>query len=441
MHTNIPDALRGIQWQTYGETVLNPLAFALVLLMGILLLLLPRRLAVIPFIVTALFITSMQRLVVAGLDFDMLRIMILFGFIRVIIRAEYREIKLNRIDKALLYYIIVGIATGTILWGTKDVFINRLGGAYTTFGMYFLCRILIRDFTDMEFVIKSIVLMSIPIAMFMLYEQVAMYNFFSVLGGVPEITRLREGRLRSQGAFSHPIMAGTFGATLLPLVVGYYFRNRQNMIIFLIGIISCSLITITSASSGPVFSYIAAIIGLVLWFMRKKMKILLTGIIASIVGLHFVMDAPVWWIIARVDVVGGSTSTHRARLIEKAIEYFPEWWLLGTYGSGHWGWGLEDVTNWYVRHCISGGFLLFLLFIIIIGYCFKTIGGSVLTINGKPDLKKFIWAMGACLFSHAVSFIGVSYFGQMVFFWFLIIAMISTVNSMDLSNEIDSSTT
>jgi len=181
MHTSIPDALRGIQWQTYGETVLNPLAFALVLLMGILLILLPRRLAVIPFIVTALFITSMQRLVVAGLDFDMLRIMILFGFIRVIIRAEYREIKLNRIDKVLLYYIIIGLATGTILWGTKDVFINRLGGAYTTFGMYFLCRILIRDFNDMEFVIKSIVLMSIPITIFMLYEQVTMYNFFSFL--------------------------------------------------------------------------------------------------------------------------------------------------------------------------------------------------------------------------------------------------------------------
>ena len=37
MHPGMQEALRGIQWQRYGETVLNPVAFALVLLMGILL--------------------------------------------------------------------------------------------------------------------------------------------------------------------------------------------------------------------------------------------------------------------------------------------------------------------------------------------------------------------------------------------------------------------
>jgi len=336
--------------------------------------------------------------------------------------------------------VIVGLLTGTILWGTKDVFINRLGTVYDTFGIYFLCRILILDFSDMELIIKSIIIISIPIAIFMINEQITKYNIFSILGGVPEITRLREGRLRSQGAFSHPIMAGTFGATLLPLVVGYWFRNRQNKKILLIGIFSCTLITITSASSGPVFSFITAIIGLLLWTMHKNMKIIFRGAIACIIGLHIVMKAPVWSLIGRIDIVGGSSSSHRSRLISKAIEYFHEWWMLGTYGSGHWGWGLEDVTNWYVRHCINGGLLYFVLFITIIALSFKTIGRTVRTIKDQPDLQKFVWAMGACLFSHAVSFIGVSYFGQMVFFWFLIIAMISTVSSMDLSNNIDSST-
>ena len=90
MHPGMQEALRGVQWQQYGETILNPVAFALVLLMGILLIYLPRRHAIIPFIAVALFSTDLQRLVVATLDFDMLRIMILFGIIRVLYRSEYR---------------------------------------------------------------------------------------------------------------------------------------------------------------------------------------------------------------------------------------------------------------------------------------------------------------------------------------------------------------
>jgi hypothetical protein len=429
------EALRGIEWQTFGETVLNPFSFALVVLMGVLILFLPRRYAIIPIIIIALFITSMQRIVIADLDFDMIRIMILFGFMRIFIRAEYKNIKWNKIDIALIFYVAVKLITGTIYWGTTDAFINRLGGVYMISGMYFLCRILIQDFSDMELVIKSVIIMSIPVAGFMLNEQITRNNFFSVLGGVPEITMLREGRLRSQGAFNHPILAGTFGATFLPLVFGYWFRNKQNGILFITGIISCTVITITSSSSGPVMSYIAAMIGMILWTMRDRMKFLVIGAIAGIIGLHIVMKAPVWWLIARVDVVGGSTAAHRARLIEKAIEYFPEWWLLGTYDSGHWGWGLEDVTNWYVRHCIDGGLMYFILLLTIIVLCFKTIGRNVRAVKDQPDLQKFIWAMGACLFSHTISFIGVSYFGQIVFFYLLIIAMISAINSMELNQS------
>jgi len=173
--------------------------------------------------------------------------------------------------------------------------------------------------------------------------------------------------------------------------------------------------------------------------MRNNMKIIIGGGIACIIGLHIAMKAPVWFLIARMDLVGGSVSGHRARLIDKAIEYFHEWWLLGTYGSGHWGWGLEDVTNWYVRHCINGGLLYITLFIVIIYLCFKAVIKAVRSIENQPDLQKFIWAMGVCLFSHTVSFIGVSYFGKIIFFWFLILAMLSTVSSMNFRNSVVSS--
>ena len=68
------EALRGVEWETYGETILNPTAFTFLILMAILLLFLPRRHALIPFIAVALFTTSLQRVVVATLDFDFIRI-------------------------------------------------------------------------------------------------------------------------------------------------------------------------------------------------------------------------------------------------------------------------------------------------------------------------------------------------------------------------------
>ncbi len=60
----------------------------------------------------------------------------------------------------------------------------------------------------------------VPLVAAMLYEKATGRNVFAVLGGVSEMTLIREGKLRAQGAFQHPILAGTFGATVLPLMVG-----------------------------------------------------------------------------------------------------------------------------------------------------------------------------------------------------------------------------
>lgn len=434
MHPEIPEPLRHIEWQTYGVTVLNPVAFSLVLMMCIALFFLHRRYAIIPFIATALFITLMQRFVIATLDFPMLRFMVIVGFLRVAVRSEHRLIHLNSIDKMIIVFAFLGVATGTILWGTFGAFISRCGGTMDILGIYFLCRIFIHDTDDMERVIKAIVIMSIPVALFMVNEQVSGRNVFSVLGGVPAITVIREGKLRSQGAFSHPIIAGAFGATLMPLVIGYWFRTRENRIL-ITGIISATTITITSNSSAPFMTYLAAIIGLSFWPLRRQMRMVFWSGVAGLVGLHMVMKAPVWALVARTKLVTGSTGYHRFALIDSAIKNFHEWWLVGTYTTGHWGWGLQDVTNMYVRVGVNGGVFYLLLFVVIIATCFKTVGRTSLIIEDQPDLQKFIWAMGACLFSFTVLFMGVSLFGNIAFFWYMILAMISSLKSIGFTEQ------
>lgn len=46
-----------------------------------------------------------------------------------------------------------------------------------------------------------------------------------------------------------------------------------------------------------------------------------------------------------------------------------------------------------------------------------------------------IWSLGVSLFIHAVSFLSVSYFDQMIVFWYLLLAMISAVgDSLNVKN-------
>ena len=76
--------------------------------------------------------------------------------------------------------------------------------------------------------------------------------------------------------------------------------------------------------------------------------------------LQLVMKAPVWFLIGRVGVVGGSDGYHRAYLIDRCIYNFWNWWLLGTKSTNAWASAdnhLFDVTNQYVATAADGGLL------------------------------------------------------------------------------------
>ena len=54
------------------------------------------------------------------------------------------------------------------------------------------------------------------------------------------------------------------------------------------------------------------------------------------------MKAPVWFLISHVDLVGGSSGYHHASVIDQFIRNFFDWWLVGTYDNGSWGWDMWD---------------------------------------------------------------------------------------------------
>jgi hypothetical protein len=424
---------------TDGTTFVSPIGLGFTLLMCLLVIALPRRYALLPVIVLTCFMTMGQRVLIGGLNFTMIRILLLFGWARLILRGEFRSIKLNRIDKALLWWTLSSMVTYFLLWQTYDAFKDKLGLAYNAVGFYFLFRFLVRDLDEVVQVFKITAILLLPLAGSMLMEKATGRNSFAVFGGVDPVTAVREGVLRCQGPFAHPILAGTFGAVQLPFFIALWLRGHKALA--LLGIASVTVITITPGSSGPVLAYLAGILGLCMWALRKKMRAIRWGLLLTLIALHLVMKAPVWFLVGHVGVFSSSDSWHRGYLIDRCIANFGDWWLVGTRSTAAWG-GVDDhlfdITDQYISEGANGGLITMILFVMILTRCFQSIGRSVRAMaDTEPRRDQLcVWALGAALFAHAVTFISVTYFDQNIVNWYLLLAMISTVCALFLDSRL-----
>ena len=411
-------------------TQIHPLSLAFALAAGFLMLLLPRRAAMVPLLFAVVFIPLQQRVVIFTLDFFVLRIIVVFGWMRVMMRGEFQGLVLNRVDKLVLLWALSSIVMYTLLWKTSGAFINRLGISFDMIGVYFLARFLVRDMDDIVWVIKTLAIVSIPVAITMVIERFTERNLFSILGGVPEYTVIRDGKLRSQGAFAHSITAGSFSASLLPLFWAAKRLGKRRHLLMYAGLIAASLITISTSSSGPALAYIAGLTGITLWYFRAHMRKIRWGFVLTLIGLHIVMNAPVWALILRVKIFGASTAYHRYRLFDQFVNRFGEWWLYGVQSTASWGYWLFDVTNHFVRIGVDGGLVTLVLFIAVLSYCFQSVGRALKSGHLSADMEKVTWALGASLFVHVISFFGVSYFDQIRAILYLNLAMLGTVRAI-----------
>ena len=410
---------------------IDPLVIALVAVCCLLILLLPRRYIFVPLFVSWFFVPPAQKLVIAGINLIMFRIVIFAAVIRAITsKPGPKAFRWVRMDTLFVLWCLSSVVMFTLLYGQVDALVNRLGFMLNAFGVYFPMRVLVWDEEDIDRIFKIFAWCSVIIAICMVLEQFTRHNMFSVFGGVPSITDVREGKLRSQGPFAHPILAGSFGAMLVPLFVGLWWQKSGSKFVAFLGIASGVTIAVTSASSTALMACAAGIGALLLWKVRKYMRVLRWGIVITLVGLHLVMKAPVWALIGRVDVVGGSSSYHRYQLINQFILRFWEWWLVGIKSTDGWGWDLWDTSNMYVETGVTGGLLTLALFIAILVQAFKLLGRARMACEEKQDLvgARRYWAMGSCIFANMVAFIGISYFDQTALAWYSLLAMVTSAS-------------
>jgi hypothetical protein len=339
-------------------------------------------------------------------------------------------------DKLFIWWAIVTVVFGTLADLSVSRFINRAGTALNAVCVYFLVRCWARDFDDVLHTVRFLALMVVPLAASMIVEKFTMRNIFSVFGGVAEFAGIRDGKLRCQGAFRHPILAGTYGATLFPLFVGLWFSEKRKKWRAALGTGSAVVVTLAAASSGAFLALIAGTIGLALWRFRRYMRLIRLGVVGMLILLALVMKAPVWYVFSRLSELVGGTGWYRSYIIDMAVKHFDEWWLVGSAYTVHWAPAGEvvpgdpnnmDIINNYIAEGLGGGVLKLGLFVAMIVLCFKVVGRLASRKSGvlPPARKILMWSFGVCLFAHCISFLSVAYFDQIIVMWYWLLAVIA----------------
>jgi hypothetical protein len=406
------------------------IGIAAALITSALLFILPRRYAVIPLLVGLMWMTRAQLVEIGPAGFSVVRILVLVGALRVLLRREGLAGGLIPLDRVIaLWGLWLMVATFA---HPADQWVYRGGLVWDSVGTYLLFRVFVRDDQDILRAFTALCWLAVPVALLMWVEKLTGTNPFAVLGAVSEHADYRDGQFRARGPFAHAILAGTVGASLVPLA--WYLRGSRPWAARA-GLVAGTAMVIASTSSGPVLFLAAILFGLGLWRLRHMLWGIRWLAVLAVIGLEVVMLDPFYYIIARLDVTGASQSWFRARLIESSIEHLDEWWLAGTDYTRHWmASGVPanpnhtDITNHFLAMGVKGGLPLMLLLGLAVFLAFRMVGRA-LRARGHPDAGDpfLAWTLGALLFGHLVNFFGISLFDQSVAIFYLVLACIAAL--------------
>jgi len=421
----------------YGQTSLHWLALTVLIVLAIATILIPARTAMGPLVFAATTLPMAQRIVVGGADFTLMRILLLAYLLRIAFKGENRDLRWSRLDTFMVLWVAASTLIMTLHFGTSSAFINRVGWAFDVLLTYYATRCLVRNIDDILGLAKMVAIISIPVGILFLVEYSTHRNLFSIFGGVPSETRMREGKFRCQGPFSHPIMAGTFWASTLPLMWMLWKREGRSHLLAIAGTLAAFAVVFACSSSTPVLSAMVAFGGLALFRYRHVRKRLWVGLLCLLTFLHIVMQAPIWHLMARVDLMGGSTGWHRFRIFDAFVANFDKWWATGDSNPQGWGvWEMRDITNQFILEGLRGGLLTLTMFVLVLIYCYGNVGR---TLKGIEHLRnaaaeKVVWLVGVTILIHTFTFFGVSYFGQMTAMLYIHIGLAGTLLPQILPN-------
>jgi len=406
-----------------SETILHPLVAVWLLIAIALILTVPRRNLILCFLISFFCIPVQQVVVLGGVHFPVLRILIIAGLIR---RATEGGSKyaggFNNIDRMIVLWTVLEQTMVCLQWMEMQVLIHNLGDFLDAIGAFLVVRFLI---TDREAIRRMIIALAVIFTIqgiCMTNEFINHVNVFGYIGGVTGIT-VRDGKIRSEGVMGC-IYAGAFAGASIPLFVWLWKEGRSRLAAYA-GLAGATAVVITSNSSTSWLAFFGSLLGLAFWPLRKRMRLIRWGFSLTLVALHLVMKAPVWALIARVDLTGSSSGYHRYELVDNCIRHFSQWWLIGYKAYNDWGFMMFDLCDQWVVAAVKAGLVGLVVYIAIFSRSFGAIGSARKQVSGDRLHEWLLWCLGSNLFAVVVAQFGINYMAQLMLSVFTLVACIS----------------
>jgi len=408
------------------------LTFLIVNALGVLVL--PRRWAPISLLASCCYMTTAQVIHIGPVSLTVYRVVLAAGLLRVVLRREKLPGGANTIDKLMVAWaawLMFASLFHEWVQGSGPVYTS--GQVFNIISVYFLIRFWCRSLDDLTTMLRIAAWLLVPVALAMVAEHVVEKNAFAIFGGVPESVPIRDGRIRAQGPFQHPILAGIVGAVCVPLMLGIWRKYRSSSAV---GLPASVTMILASTSSTPLMSLFLGVGATVMWRFRGWIRLVRWAVIGAYLFAEALMTRPAYFLMSKVDFTGSSTGWYRSKLIQSSIQHLSEWWAFGTDDTGSWMYPNidakhSDITNYYIFIGVVGGLLAMILLIAIMWRAFAWIGESLRDTSNLPDDERFmVWCLGAGLFAHAASSLSVVYFDQSVAFFWLNVGAISALYSL-----------
>lgn len=415
-----------------ATSILHPVVLVGTIVVVVLMFGLRRKYVIVPLLLGILLTPAGQNWNV-GVHFYVYRILVLVGWARLGMskpesgkRLAGGFITLDRVFLVWAVYRLLAEAlqflqVGAVIY-QASLFLDSVGG-------YFLFRSLTRDDKDVQRVVTAFAVVAVVSSVVMVRELTTGQNMMGLLGGIRPISDVRNGRIRAEGVFQHPILAGSFGATVFPLFL-WLWKRGTGKLVAMVGALSSTVMVFASASSTSIAAWLGIFVAVCLWPLRKKMRIIRWGTVVALLGLAMVMKAPIWYVLARIDFAGGSSGWERAFLIDTFVRHVGDWWLIGTHSNPNWGWDMWDQCNQFVSEGEAGGLLAFACFIAMIVICFSKVGIARKVVEGNGRQEWLFWLLGTAMFSQVLAYMGVDYFDQSRFVWYALLAIIPAATTV-----------
>jgi hypothetical protein len=211
--------------------------------------------------------------------------------------------------------MLVAISQTDQSWSSTTALIIEFGGGYIVARSYFFGR------PALEAFVRALKAVAIGLIALAAIEQATNYHIVPALFGLPlPGDEYRYGWLRAFSTFPHPILFGTFcasiGAIFLYSERGFLGRICYTCLCFF----GCLL----AMSSAPLMSFMIAIsvqlYDNILRAFRSRWRILLAGLSALLLTVFLVANKPVSWIVANL-TLDPSTGYFRVATWDTAFYY------------------------------------------------------------------------------------------------------------------------